>query len=64
MEFMLWQISFLIYNIINVLYGYFYTAWKESAAKILKQENKDAYYNSIYHDIKRFLFAVTSYIYK
>ena len=46
-------------NIINVLYGYFYTAWKESAAKILKQENKDAYYNSIYHDIKRFLFAVT-----
>lgn len=46
-------------NIINVLYGYFYTAWKESAAKILKQENKNAYYNSIYHDIKRFLFAVT-----
>ena len=46
-------------NIINVLYGYFYTAWKESAAKILKEENKNQYYNSIYHDAKRFLYAVT-----
>ena len=46
-------------NIINVLYGYFYTAWKESAAKIVKQQNKNEYYNSIYHDAKRFLYAVT-----
>lgn len=46
-------------NIINVLYGYFYTAWKESAAKIVKEENKNNYYNSIYHDAKRFLYAVT-----
>lgn len=38
-------------SIINVLYGYFYTAWKESAAKIIKEENRDEYYNSIYHDI-------------
>mgnify|MGYP001852237556 FL=1 len=46
-------------NIINVLYGYFYTAWKESAAKIVKEDNKNQYYNSIYHDAKRFLYAVT-----
>lgn len=46
-------------NIINVLYGYFYTAWKESAAKIVKEENKNAYYNSIYHDMTKFLLAVT-----
>ena len=46
-------------NIINVLYGYFYTAWKESAAKIVKEENKNQYYNSIYHDAKRFLYAIT-----
>ena len=46
-------------NIINVIYGYFYTAWKESAAKIVKEENKNQYYNSIYHDAKRFLYAVT-----
>lgn len=46
-------------NIINVLYGYFNTAWKESAAKIIKDQNKNQYYNSIYHDTKRFLYAVT-----
>ena len=46
-------------NIISVVYGYFYTAWKESAAKIVKEENKNEYYNSIYHDAKRFLYAVT-----
>jgi O-antigen/teichoic acid export membrane protein len=46
-------------NIINVLYGYFYTAWKESAARIIKEENSKEYYNTIYHDTKRFLYAVT-----
>ena len=46
-------------NIISVLYGYFYTAWKESAARIVKEDNKNEYYNSIYHDAKRFLYAVT-----
>lgn len=46
-------------NIINVLYGYFNTAWKESAARIVKDENKNRHYNSIYHDTKRFLYSVT-----
>ena len=46
-------------NIISVVYGYFYTAWKESAARITKEENQNKYYNSIYHDIKRLLFSVT-----
>lgn len=46
-------------NIISVLYGYFYTAWKESAAKIIKEDDKEAYYNSIYLDMKKFVFSVT-----
>ena len=46
-------------NIISVVYGYFYTAWKESAARIVKEDNKNDYYNSIYHDAKRFLYAIT-----
>ncbi len=46
-------------NIINVLYGYFYTAWKESAAKIIKDDNRQEYYNMIYQDMKRFIYAVT-----
>lgn len=44
--------------VIYTCYGFFSTAWKESAARILKEENKKAYYNSIYKDIKVFLKAV------
>lgn len=46
-------------NIISVVYGYFYTAWKESAARITKEKNKNENYNSIYHDMKRLIFSVT-----
>ena len=46
-------------NIINVLYGYFYTAWKESAAKILKDENREKFYSKIYIDMKKIMYAVT-----
>lgn len=45
-------------NIVYTCYGFFSTAWKESAARILKEENKTAYYNSIYKDIKFFLKAI------
>lgn len=44
-------------NILYTVYGIFNTAWKESAAKIVKEENKTAYYNSIYADMKKFLFS-------
>ena len=45
-------------NILYTVYGFFSTAWKESAARIVKEENKTAYYNSIYHDLRKLLFAV------
>ena len=45
-------------NIIYTFYGFFSTAWKESAARILKEDNKAQYYNSIYKDIKFFLKAI------
>lgn len=45
-------------NIIYTCYGFFSTAWKESAAKIIKEDNKTAYYNSIYTDIKNLLKAI------
>ena len=46
-------------NIIYTFYGFFSTAWKESAARAVKQENKTQYYNSIYRDVKNFLKAIT-----
>ncbi len=45
-------------NIVYTCYGFFSTAWKESAARILKEENKSQYYNSIYKDVKFFLKAI------
>lgn len=46
-------------NIIYTCYGFFSTAWKESAARIVKEENKAQYYNNIYKDMKNFLKAIT-----
>lgn len=46
-------------NIIYTCYGFFSTAWKESAARIVKEESKTGYYNSIYKDLKTFLRAIT-----
>ncbi len=45
-------------NIVYTCYGFFSTAWKESAAKIVKEDNKTQYYNSIYKDVKFFLKAI------
>ena len=46
-------------NIIYTFYGFFSTAWKESAARIVKEENKTEYYNAIYKDMKYFIKAIT-----
>ena len=45
-------------NIIYTCYGFFSTAWKESAARIVKEENKNEYYNAIYKDLVNFLKAI------
>ncbi len=45
-------------NVIYTCYGFFSTAWKESASRIIKEENKLEYYNSIYKDLKFFLKAI------
>ena len=46
-------------NILFTCYGFFSTAWKESAAKIIKEEDKAKYYNMNYRDMKNLLKAVT-----
>jgi len=46
-------------NIIYTFYGFFSTAWKESAARIVKEDNKTEYYNAIYKDMKSFIKAIT-----
>lgn len=49
-------------NIMYTTYGFFYTAWKESASKALKIEAFKEYYDNIHRNIKNFLFAVATMI--
>ena len=48
------KFSYILYT----CYSFFSAAWKESAARIVKEDNKNEYYNGIYKDIKNFLKAV------
>lgn len=45
-------------SIIDTVYGFFYTAWKESAAKTLTESNHNQFYNSVYNAIKKFMWSV------
>ncbi len=46
-------------NMINTIYGYFYTAWKEEASRALKEGDYKSYYNDIYKVLKRFLISIS-----
>ena len=44
--------------IVDTMYSFFYVAWKESAAKTVKDDNSSKFYNSIYGYLKQFMFSV------
>ena len=50
-------------TIMDTIYGFFYTAWKESAAKALKDDDSSNFYNVIYDTLKRLLFSIVIGIY-
>jgi len=54
----IYAISNKIPNIMSTFYSFFYTAWQESSAKALQNQNFEEYYNSIYSIIKKFLYAI------
>ena len=45
-------------NLVNTVYGFFYTAWKEAAAKVIDTEDRDSFYQAIYKSLKRILFSI------
>lgn len=46
-------------TIINTCYSYFNLSWKESASKALHDKDKDDFYNSVYINLKHFLYSVS-----
>lgn len=56
----IYSVSYKISSVMDNVYGFFYTAWKESAAKALKDDNKSEFYNEIYDLLQRVLYAVVT----
>lgn len=53
-----YSIAYKFPNFIDTIYSFFYTAWKESASKAIKEEDSQQFYNHIYTTLKNFLFAI------
>lgn len=45
-------------NLMDTVYGFFYQSWKESSARIIKDEGYVTFYNTVYEYLKSFLFAI------
>lgn len=45
-------------NAVDTFYGFFYVAWKESSARAQGDDDREAFYNSVYGALRRILFAV------
>ena len=44
-------------NLVDTVYGFFYQSWKESSARALQDSGTEAFYNSIYKYLKKFMFS-------
>lgn len=56
----IYSISYKFPNIIETVYHYFYTAWSESASRILKSEQAkvEAVYNDLYKQVDNLVYGV------
>lgn len=55
----IYSMSYKFPTIMDTVYGFFYTAWKESAAKTVKDSDSEEFYNKIYDALKNFMWSVT-----
>lgn len=55
----IYSMAYKFPNIMDTIYNFFYIAWKESAAKVLKDQDAKEFYNNVYHALLRFLIAIT-----
>lgn len=54
----LYAVSYKFPNLMDTVYGFFYQSWKESSARVLNGENQDDFYNSVYENLKNFMFSL------
>lgn len=46
-------------TIINTCYGFFNTSWRESASKVVNNQDRNEFYSSVYLTLKRFLLGIS-----
>lgn len=54
----IYSIAYKFPNIINTIYGFFYTSWQEISAKVLNDDNPEKFYNTIFKHLKRFTWSI------
>lgn len=54
----IYSVSYKFPNMMDTIYGFFYSAWKESAAKSLKDDDSYVFYNKIYIALTRFMWGI------
>lgn len=54
----IYSVSYKFPNLMDTIYNFFYTAWKESAAKAVKDKDSNEFYNKVYDALKNFMWAV------
>lgn len=45
-------------NLVDMIYGFFFQSWRESAARVMGNQDQNQFYNSIYGYLKNFMYAV------
>lgn len=54
----LYAVSYKFPNLMDTVYGFFYQSWKESSARVVKQEGQNAFYNQVYGYLKSFMYSI------
>ncbi|HHD2595318.1 TPA: lipopolysaccharide biosynthesis protein [Clostridium perfringens] len=44
--------------LVDTFYGFFYQSWKESSARVVNDDSKDKFYNTIYSYLKDFMYSI------
>lgn len=55
----IYAMSYKFPNLMNTVYGFFYTAWTESSSRAINDSEGDTFFNNVYQILTRVMFAVT-----
>lgn len=55
----IYSMAYKFPNIMDTIYGFFYTAWKESSAKAVKDADRNEFFNKIFKILSKIMFSVS-----